>query len=88
MQIEGNAFIVTGGASGLGAATARMLVGEGGNVVIADLSEKQGNELAAELGANARFMAGEHLGWRRFMTLYCPLGCWSAARGVPPYRGA
>jgi NAD(P)-dependent dehydrogenase (short-subunit alcohol dehydrogenase family) len=56
MQIEGNTFIVTGGASGLGAATARMLVGGGGKVVIADLSEKQGNELAAELGGNARFV--------------------------------
>ena len=56
MQIEGNTFIVTGGASGLGAATARMLVGARGSVVIADLSEKQGSELAAELGANARFV--------------------------------
>ncbi len=56
MRIEGNTFIVTGGASGLGAATARMLVGGGGNVVIADLSEKQGNALAAELGASARFV--------------------------------
>jgi len=56
MQIEGNTFVVTGGASGLGAATARMLVAGGGNVVIADLSEKQGNELAAELGGKARFV--------------------------------
>src|SRR6185436_6246318 len=56
MQIDGSTFIVTGGASGLGAATARMLVERGGNVVIADLSEKQGGELAAELGANARFV--------------------------------
>jgi len=56
MRIEGNAFVVTGGASGLGAATARMLVEGGGNVVIADLSEKQGGDLAAELGANARFV--------------------------------
>src|SRR6185436_10627769 len=46
----------TGGASGLGAATARMLVGAGGSVVIADLSEKQGSDLAGELGASARFV--------------------------------
>ena len=56
MQLEGNTFIVTGGASGLGAATARMVVAGKGNVVIADLSERQGNELAAELGASARFV--------------------------------
>ena len=37
MQIEGSTFIVTGGASGLGAATARMIVDGGGRVVIADL---------------------------------------------------
>jgi len=56
MQIKGSTFIVTGGASGLGAATARMLVGAGGSVVIADLSEKQGSDLAGELGASARFV--------------------------------
>ena len=56
MQLQGNTFIVTGGASGLGAATARMIVTGKGNVVIADLSERQGNELAAELGASARFV--------------------------------
>ena len=55
MQIEGNTFIVTGGASGLGAATARMIVAGKGNVVIADLAE-QGSALAAELGASARFV--------------------------------
>jgi NAD(P)-dependent dehydrogenase (short-subunit alcohol dehydrogenase family) len=55
MQIEGSTFIVTGGASGLGAATARMVVAGGGNVVIADLNEAQGKVLAAELGGRARF---------------------------------
>ena len=56
MQLEGNSFIVTGGASGLGAATARMIVAARGNVVIADLSEREGSALAAELGTNARFV--------------------------------
>jgi NAD(P)-dependent dehydrogenase (short-subunit alcohol dehydrogenase family) len=56
MQLSGNSFIVTGGASGLGAAVARMLVGAGGRVVIADLKEAEGQALAAELGANARFV--------------------------------
>jgi NAD(P)-dependent dehydrogenase (short-subunit alcohol dehydrogenase family) len=56
MDIKGGAFVVTGGASGLGAATARMIVDEGGNVVIADLSDREGSALAAELGRSARFI--------------------------------
>ena len=55
MQIKDSVFIVTGGASGLGGATARMLVAAGGKAVIADLKEAEGNALAAELGASARF---------------------------------
>jgi NAD(P)-dependent dehydrogenase (short-subunit alcohol dehydrogenase family) len=55
MQIEGKAFIVTGGASGLGEGTARMLVREGGKVVIADLQVDKGQALAAELGTAATF---------------------------------
>ena len=39
MKIRDNAFLVTGGASGLGAATAKMLAGEGGSVVVADVSD-------------------------------------------------
>jgi NAD(P)-dependent dehydrogenase (short-subunit alcohol dehydrogenase family) len=50
MEIRDNVFIVTGGASGLGAGTARMLAAEGGKVVIADLNETAGTALAAELG--------------------------------------
>jgi NAD(P)-dependent dehydrogenase (short-subunit alcohol dehydrogenase family) len=50
MQIENNVFIVTGGASGLGAATARMLAAAGGKVVIADVQAEAGSALAAELG--------------------------------------
>jgi NAD(P)-dependent dehydrogenase (short-subunit alcohol dehydrogenase family) len=56
MQLEGGTFIVTGGASGLGAATARMVVSGGGRVVIADLKEAEGRALAHELGARARFL--------------------------------
>lgn len=55
MQIADRGFIVTGGASGLGAATVRRLAAAGGKVVIADLNEAAGNALAAELGARARF---------------------------------
>ncbi len=49
MQIRDNVFIVTGGASGLGAGTARMLAEQGGKVVIADLNEAAGTALAEEL---------------------------------------
>lgn len=55
MEISNNAFIVTGASSGLGAATARMIVGQGGKVLLVDINPK-GEEVAAELGANARFV--------------------------------
>lgn len=49
MQIQDNVFIVTGGASGLGAATARMITAAGGKVVLADVQAEAGQALAAEL---------------------------------------
>lgn len=59
MQIKDSVFIVTGGASGLGAGTARLLAERGGKVVIADLNAAAGQALAVELGAqggDARFV--------------------------------
>jgi NAD(P)-dependent dehydrogenase (short-subunit alcohol dehydrogenase family) len=55
MQLAGSTFLVTGGASGLGAATVKSVVAGGGNAVIADLKEAEGNALAAELGNAVRF---------------------------------
>lgn len=55
MQIKDQVFIITGGASGLGAATARMIVENGGKVVLADVQVEAGEKLAAELGA-AKFV--------------------------------
>ena len=55
MKIEGKAFVVTGAASGLGAATARMIVGRGGYVVVADRNPA-GAEIARELGESATFV--------------------------------
>jgi NAD(P)-dependent dehydrogenase (short-subunit alcohol dehydrogenase family) len=49
MQIQNNVFIITGGASGLGAATAQMLVEHGAKVVLADVQVEAGEKLAAEL---------------------------------------
>ncbi len=51
MQIQNNVFIITGGASGLGEATARMITANGGKVVIADVQVEAGQKLAAELNA-------------------------------------
>src|SRR5690625_2636713 len=50
MEIKDNVFIVTGGASGLGAGTARMLTDQGAKVIIADLQDEAGQALAKELG--------------------------------------
>jgi len=55
MKLSGNTFLVTGGASGLGAATVRHFAAAGANVVIADLNEASGQSLATELGAKAIF---------------------------------
>ena len=54
MQIQNHAFLVTGGGSGLGAATATMLARAGGQVLIADVNEA-GAAVAKSLGAGVRF---------------------------------
>lgn len=56
MKIENSVFVVTGGGSGLGAATARMLVEGGGRVVLADVNRDTGEAIAAELGEAAAFV--------------------------------
>ncbi|CAO3609391.1 unnamed protein product [Mucor fragilis] len=58
MQIKGNTFIVTGGASGLGEATVRELVARGANVAIFDLNQEGAEEVAKSLGPSA-FAAGK-----------------------------
>ena len=59
MQIREHVFLVTGAASGLGAATARMIAREGGSVVLTDLNRAAGDQLKKELGAAATFVAAD-----------------------------
>ena len=54
-RFKDRSIVVTGGASGIGEATVRALVAEGAAVVIADLQEERGRELAGELGPSALF---------------------------------
>ena len=59
MKIAGNAVVVTGGASGLGRASAERLIREGAHVVLADLPVSDGEAVARELGGSTRFVAAD-----------------------------
>ncbi len=92
MDIAGISAVVTGGASGLGLATARRLVKGGANVVMLDLASSAGAEVAAELGGGTRFVAGDvaHRGgrerprWSRpGSSGRCARSCTARAAGTP-----
>lgn len=55
-RLAGTVAVITGGASGIGAGTARRFVADGASVLIADLNEAAGNALADELGEAAAFL--------------------------------
>jgi len=55
MNIQQKTFLVTGGASGLGLATAKMIMDNGGNAVLLDINEEAGQKAESELGPQARF---------------------------------
>jgi 3-hydroxyacyl-CoA dehydrogenase / 3-hydroxy-2-methylbutyryl-CoA dehydrogenase len=59
VRIEGSSALVAGGASGLGAATARRLSEGGASVVIADLNAERGEALAVKLGDRATFVQAD-----------------------------
>jgi len=54
LRVEGSTFFVTGGGSGLGAATARLLAESGARVVLADVNEEAGEHTASEIGSGAK----------------------------------
>jgi NAD(P)-dependent dehydrogenase (short-subunit alcohol dehydrogenase family) len=56
MQIQASVFLISGGASGLGAASARLLAEHGARVVIADINAEAGNGIAMELGERVCFV--------------------------------
>src|SRR5690242_15692027 len=55
MRLAGKVAIISGAASGMGAATARMFAREGAKVVVADVLEHEGRQVADAIGASARF---------------------------------
>ena len=56
MQLAGSVAVITGGASGLGAATARLFAGAGAQLALFDLNAEAGNALAAECGTHGLFV--------------------------------
>ena len=55
-RVDGKVALISGGARGMGAAHARMLVDEGGKVVIGDILDDEGKALADEIGDSARYI--------------------------------
>ena len=55
-RVDGKVVLISGGAQGMGAAHAKMLIGEGAKVVIGDILDEKGEALAAELGDSVRYV--------------------------------
>jgi NAD(P)-dependent dehydrogenase (short-subunit alcohol dehydrogenase family) len=92
MQLAGKTIIITGGASGLGAACVRRFSKMGANVVIADLNEENGKKLESELGSKVLFsktnvadeasaQATVDFTWKKFNSLHGLINC--AGIGIP-----
>ncbi|MEG1156519.1 MAG: SDR family NAD(P)-dependent oxidoreductase, partial [Acinetobacter sp.] len=56
MNIQGKVIVITGGASGLGAATATHLVEHGAKVILVDMNQEQGQALQQQLGSQSEFV--------------------------------
>lgn len=81
MDVNGSVFAITGGASGLGLATARRLVEGGGKVALIDLPVSDGETAAKELGDNAIFAPGDVTDEESFGSAI------AAAEALGPLRG-
>jgi len=88
MRLEGLTTAVTGGASGLGLATARRLVKEGGLVTLIDLSTSDGERVAAELGENVRFAAADVTNAEQFAAALDVADAHGGLRGLVHCAGA
>jgi len=76
-RFEGKVILISGGARGMGAAEARMLAAEGAKVVVGDVLEAEGEQLAAEIGAACRFVrldVGESADWSKAVAAAEALG--------------
>lgn len=58
-RLDGKVAIITGASQGMGEAHARRFVAEGARVVLTDINDERGQEIAAELGENARFVKAD-----------------------------
>ena len=88
MRLEGMSVAVTGGASGLGLATARRLVDTGGQVTIIDLPTSEGAQIAKELGEAARFAPADVTDADQFAAALDAADEHGALRGVVHCAGA
>jgi len=82
MNIQGISAVVTGGASGLGRATAERLLSQGAKVVIVDLPGSQGAAVAEELGPSCRFVPADVTSEDQMKEVF------AAARAMGPFRAA
>ena len=93
MQIKDHVFLITGGASGLGAAVARLVASLGGFVTIADVNRETGEAVARELGPAAAFVrtdvtseadgkAAVELALKTFSHLHALVNCAGIAPGI------
>ncbi|SDF50354.1 NAD(P)-dependent dehydrogenase, short-chain alcohol dehydrogenase family [Blastococcus aurantiacus] len=88
MQLSGLTTAVTGGASGLGLATAQRLVAAGGQVTIIDLPSSAGEQVAADLGDAARFVAADVTDSEQFAAALDAAGESGPLRGLVHCAGA
>jgi NAD(P)-dependent dehydrogenase (short-subunit alcohol dehydrogenase family) len=88
MQLSGLTTAVTGGASGLGLATAQRLVAAGGQVTIVDLPSSAGEQVAADLGDAARFVAADVTDSEQFAAALDAAGERGPLRGLVHCAGA